>query len=102
VETTTSVKEISDDIPISFLLDQNYPNPFNPNTTIQFVLPYSGYVTLKIYNALGEEMTTLVTKNLSAGKHQVVWEAKGMVSGIYFYRLQAADFVQTRKLVFMR
>lgn len=85
-----------------YRLEQNYPNPFNPGATIQFSLPRSGYVTLKIYNALGEAMTTLVSKNLPAGKHHVLWEAKGMASGIYFYRLQAADFVETRKLVLLR
>jgi len=102
VKPTTVVKESTFEQPTSFYLKQNYPNPFNPSTTIQFALPRSGYVTLKIFNAPGEEMTTLVAKTLSAGKHQVVWEAKGMTSGIYFYRLQAADFVQTRKLVLAR
>jgi hypothetical protein len=102
VQSTTSVKASNRETQISFYLEQNYPNPFNPSTTIQFSLVRSGYVTLKIYNARGEEMTTLVAKNLSAGKHQVMWETKGLASGVYFYRLQAADFVQTRKLVLLR
>ncbi len=102
IESTTKVQEISAEIPTSFSLEQNYPNPFNPSTTIKFALPRPIYVTLKVYNTLGKEIATIVAENLSTGKQQVVWEAKGMASGIYFYRLQAADFVQTRKLVLVR
>lgn len=96
------VQEIFTEIPPSFSLEQNYPNPFNPSTTIQFALPRPIYVTLKVYNTLGKEIAILLAENLSAGKQEVVWEAKGMTSGIYFYRLQAADFVQTGKLVLVR
>ena len=98
----TTIKANSDHIPFAYTLEKNYPNPFNPSTTIQFFLPHSSHVTLKVYNTLGVEVATLVSDNLSAGKHQVVWEAKGIASGIYFYRLQTADFVQTRKLVLLR
>jgi S-formylglutathione hydrolase FrmB len=86
----------------SFMLYQNYPNPFNPSTSIAFALPKSGFVTLKIYNTLGEEVATLVSEKLPAGKHQRVWEAKGLASGVYVYRLEAGEFVQKRKLVLLR
>jgi len=99
---TTSVREIVRTAQISLSLEQNYPNPFNPVTTIEFSLPRSDYVMLKVYNTLGEEVAPLVKQNFAAGTHQVVWDAKGMPSGIYFYRLQAGDFVQTRKLVLVR
>jgi hypothetical protein len=89
-------------IPSAFALHQNFPNPFNPSTSIEFALPKSGFVTLKIYNTLGEEVATLVSEKLPAGKHQRVWEAKGLASGVYVYRLQAGDFEQTRKLILLR
>lgn len=102
-------------IPRAFALSQNYPNPFNPSTTIEFALPRSSFVTLKIYDLLGTEVATLVAEKLPAGKHQRVWEAKGLASGVYLYRLEAAlrqaqgpaissgrGFVQTRKLILLR
>jgi hypothetical protein len=90
------------DIPKTYALGQNYPNPFNPSTSIEFALPKPGFVTLKIYNTLGEEVATLVSEKLPAGKHQRVWEAQGLASGVYLYRLQAGEFVQTRKLILLR
>jgi parallel beta-helix repeat protein len=89
-------------IPKSYALDQNYPNPFNPSTTIEFALPKSGFVTLKIYDLLGNEVATLVSEKLPAGKHQRVWEAKGSASGVYLYRIEVGEFVQNRKLVLLR
>jgi hypothetical protein len=88
--------------PTSFFLAQNYPNPFNPGTTIEFSLPKPGLVTLKIYNALGEEISTLVAEKRTAGKHTIAWNAAGLPSGVYFYRLQGEGFVETRKLVLMK
>ena len=107
----------SDQIPTSYALAQNYPNPFNPGTKIEFALPRQSFVTLKVYNLFGEEVATLVEKNLSAGFHQVNWEAGELSSGVYFYRLQAGDpatgfpnksgqagqgFAETRKLVLVK
>ena len=88
--------------PKKFSLAQNYPNPFNPGTTIQFSLLSPGYVSLKIYNMLGEEVTTLVAEPLDSGIHKVEWNASGFASGIYLYRMQAGDFVATRKLLLLR
>ncbi len=97
-------------LPDKFALHQNYPNPFNPSTTIHFALPRQSFVTLKIYNLSGEEVATLVEKNLAAGFHQVNWAAGELSSGVYFYRLQASDpsagagqgFAETRKFVLVK
>jgi parallel beta-helix repeat protein len=89
-------------LPVSFVLCQNYPNPFNPSTMIQFSLPQAEFVTLKVFNMLGQEITTLVSKDLSAGTYKTEWNAQALPSGIYFYRLQTGTFCQTRKLVLLR
>ena len=89
--------------PVSgFVLHQSYPNPFNPITNIEFSIPKSEFVTLKIYNILGEEVATLVSEKLSAGKYQYEWDAGDMASGLYFYKLQTNNFSQTCKMVLMR
>ncbi len=89
-------------IPTHFALEQNYPNPFNPLTTLGFALPRSAFVTLKVFNTIGEEVATLIAEQLPAGRHQVQWNANGFVSGVYFYRLQTGDFVETKKLILLR
>jgi len=86
-------------IPEDLILEQNYPNPFNPATTIQFELPSARYTTLEIYNILGENVATLVASQLSAGKHQYVWNSGSLPSGLYFYRLVAGKTIQVRKMV---
>jgi hypothetical protein len=90
--------------PQSFELSQNYPNPFNPSTTIRFELPKTALVTLSVYNSLGQEVRRLVNAQKPAGYHTVVWngrdqQGKAAPSGIYHYRIQAGDFVATRKMV---
>jgi len=92
----------NDKIPESYSLEQNYPNPFNPVTTIEFSLSRSGFVILKIYNLLGEEVATLVSASLPSGSYQYEWDASGMASGVYLYRLKAGDYIQTKKMVLMR
>jgi len=82
-----------------FQLKQNYPNPFNPTTNIEFSIPQSSNVKLVIYNQLGQTVATLVNERLSAGGYSVDWDAKGLPSGVYFYRISAGDFTQTRKLL---
>jgi len=101
-QSTTSVGGIAGEIPTSFALEQNYPNPFNPSTIIEFSLPRSGYVVLKVYNVLGEEVATLVSEERSAGRHKVQWNASGFASGVYFYRLQVEGFTDAKKLVLIR
>jgi hypothetical protein len=88
--------------PSSFGLEQNYPNPFNPTTTIKFDLPKATEVSLKVFNVLGEEVTTLVSDRLSTGLYSYEWDASNLASGVYLYRLRAGDYVETRKMVLMR
>lgn len=89
-------------VPPNFQLLQNYPNPFNPGTKIEFVLRLPAFVTLKVYNILGEEITTLISEHLGPGSNSIQWNADGIPSGVYFYRLQAGLYNETRKLVLLR
>ncbi|HEV8538637.1 MAG TPA: glycosyl hydrolase family 18 protein [Bacteroidota bacterium] len=89
-------------LPESYNLDQNFPNPFNPSTTIRFDLPSPEHVSLKLYNLIGEEVATLIDEVRSAGSHSVVWNAGGMPSGQYFYRITAGSFTQTRKVTLLK
>ena len=92
----------SSEIPHEYALAQNYLNPFNPSTTIEFTLPQGGYVTLRVYNVLGEEVAALVAGEHAAGTFKATWDASGLPSGVYFYRLTAGEYVQTKKGVLMR
>jgi hypothetical protein len=89
-------------VPLTFLLRQNYPNPFNPSTTISFSLPLKSLVSLKVYDLLGREVTTIVSEEMSAGNYSRQWNANGMSSGVYFYRLQAGSSAEVKKLVLLR
>jgi len=93
--------------PQRFALEQNYPNPFNPNTVIRYQIPEMKKVTLKIYNILGQEIRTLVNTKQAAGVHSVVWDGKdqyghAVSTGVYLYRMQAGDFVMTKKMVLVK
>ena len=90
------------DIPERFSLSQNYPNPFNPTTTIEFSLPQSGFVTLKVYNILGEEVATLVSKELNEGKYKYEWNANSLASGVYLFRIKAGKFQAVKKMILMK
>ncbi len=90
------------DIPTDYFLAQNYPNPFNPSTLIQFGLPTSGYVTVKVVNMLGQDVETLVSEVMGAGVHTVTFAPGKLPSGMYLYRMQCGSFSETRKLVFVR
>lgn len=98
----TNVETNSEYIPIEFLLSQNFPNPFNPATTIRWQIPEAGFVTLKIYDVLGREVATIVNKELSAGKHETIINASRFKSGVYFYRLKAGEFIQTKKMILLK
>ena len=89
-------------VPNSYNLSQNFPNPFNPETVIEFALPAAGDVSLLIYNLRGEEVARLIEEKMPAGYHQFTWDASNMASGVYLYRLQAGDFVRTRKMVLLK
>src|ERR1035437_49583 len=90
-------------IPAKFSLEQNYPNPFNPSTKIRYDLPENSFVNLKVYNAIGKEVASLVNSVVPAGSHEVVFDASGLNSGVYFYTLKTGNnFVQTRKMILMK
>jgi hypothetical protein len=85
-----------------FILNQNYPNPFNSFTTISFLLPQSKFVELEIFDILGRKITVLVNGIKSAGKHKVEFNGNNLSSGIYFYRLKAGNFIETKKLILIK
>jgi hypothetical protein len=89
-------------LPNDLSLEQNYPNPFNPTTTIRFRLPRREHAVLKVFDVLGNEIATLVDGEITAGEHSVVFDAKDLPSGIYFYRLQASNLVQQRKMLVIK
>jgi len=97
----TSVDE-KQSVPKVFQLSQNYPNPFNPSTTIRYGLPQRAQVSLKVYNTLGQLVTTLVNVEQGAGYHEVKFDGSNLASGVYFYRLQAETYVETRKFLLLR
>jgi hypothetical protein len=88
--------------PIKFSLSQNYPNPFNPITNIEYRIANSEFVNLKVYNVLGQKVATLVNRKQQAGSYIVEWDASGIASGVYYYRLVAGEFVDTKKLVLLK
>ena len=106
VDVLTDVEEDSlpeeDPLPTAYALEQNYPNPFNPSTQIQFALPKASHVRLEVYNALGERIATLVDDTRQAGYYSEQFDATGLASGLYFYRLQAGDFLDTKKLLLLK
>ena len=100
--TLAGINQIGFEIPSSFSLHQNYPNPFNPITNIRFNLPKNGFVTLKVFDIIGREVTTLVNEKLCAGSYETEWDGSGYPSGVYFYRLQTESFIETKKMVLLK
>lgn len=98
----TGISASKPNVPAGFSLSQNYPNPFNPSTTISFSLPSKSYVTLKVFDILGREVASIVSEEMPAGSYSRQWNAANISSGIYYYRLQAGRFVETKKLVSLR
>ena len=88
--------------PTSFILYQNYPNPFNPSTTIRYTLPQRSPVRLTVFNSLGQDVVTLFQEEQESGYHEVPFDASRLASGVYLYRLQAGNLVQTRKLLLQK
>lgn len=97
----TGVKEISG-LPESYQLYQNYPNPFNPSTKINFNIEQAGFTKLTIYDILGREIARLVNENLSTGSYEVEWNAAGINSGVYFYKLESGNFLVTKKMMLLK
>jgi len=106
VNNITEAEEISEELPRTFLLMQNYPNPFNPSTVISYQLPVAGLVTLKIYDLLGREVATLINEEKAAGSYNVEFNPESRiqhpVSGVYFYRLQAGGYIETKKMLLLK
>ena len=98
----SSVRQISNEIPSSFSLKQNYPNPFNPVTKISYELPNSGPVTLKIYDALGNEIQTLVNESQISGSYETEWDASGFASGVYYCRLESRGNSLSRSMILVK
>lgn len=98
------ISSVKDEVgfPKSYSISQNYPNPFNPSTTIRFQLPNSSIVNLKVYDVLGNEIVTLVNEEKPVGEYEVEFNAAGLSSGIYFYKLNAGSFVETKKMILMK
>jgi len=89
-------------VPTEFKLYQNYPNPFNPSTIINYYIPELSIVSIKVFDVLGRELATLVNEEKPAGNYEVEFNATTLPSGVYFYRLQAGSFVETKKMVLMK
>jgi hypothetical protein len=100
--STVGLEPISGSIPVLYSLEQNYPNPFNPVTTIKFNIPKSGVVKLSVYDMMGREVTTLVNQELLAGRYSVDFNALSLASGVYFYKLQAGEFTDTKKMMLIK
>ncbi|NNG27096.1 MAG: T9SS type A sorting domain-containing protein, partial [Ignavibacteriaceae bacterium] len=100
-DPSTNVNSL-DNFPSDFNLFQNYPNPFNPTTTIKFSIPVEGFVSLNVFNALGEEVSTLVSESLNTGTYKYDWNAGNLPSGIYYYSLTADNFKATKKLILLK
>ena len=98
----TGIEDQIIELPNNFTLDQNYPNPFNPVTTIRFTLSTAANIELSVLNIRGQVVAEILDERRSAGEHSVVFDASGLPSGIYFYRLTTGQFSETRKMVVVR
>ena len=96
------IEPISSEIPKSYSLYQNFPNPFNPSTTIRFDISKESFVKITVFDETGREISTLVNENLRAGKYEIHWAASMHASGMYFYKLESAGFVETKKMVLIK
>jgi len=102
-ENLLSLEKITDsDLPKTFHLHQNYPNPFNPSTTIEFTLHKTDFIELLVYNILGKNVSTLVSNRLNCGNYAYKFDGGNLVSGVYYYRIEAGNFVETRKMVYLK
>ena len=90
------------EIPTTFSLSQNYPNPFNPGTVIEYGIPTAAPVELKVFDLLGRELCVLVNKKQQAGTYQIQFDGQNLPAGLYFYRLQAGEFCEIKKMVIVK
>jgi hypothetical protein len=89
-------------VPDRYDLSQNYPNPFNPTTKITYSVPVDGFVSISIFNILGEKVSTLVNANVKAGNYELTFDATGLASGMYIYRMEAGDFNSVKKMMILK
>ena len=97
-----SVEDDLTNLPLDLSLSQNYPNPFNPTTKITYTIPQSSFVMLKVYDVLGNEIATLINEEKPAGIYEVEFDGSDLTSGIYFYKLRASNFIETKKMVMLK
>ena len=102
VDQPIGIQEPNQPNPSHFTLYNNFPNPFNPTTTIEFSIPQTEFVTVKVYNIAGHEITTLINDELSIGNHSIQWNGSHQPSGVYFVKIESGGFVQTRKMVLLK
>jgi hypothetical protein len=102
LEKTIGIQMLSTEIPEGFSLSQNYPNPFNPSTKIKFALPNSSIVKLAVYDMLGREVSSLVNEQLQPGTYEYEFEASGLNSGVYFYKIESNNFTETKKMLLIK
>jgi len=102
VETSVTNLDETENLPNDFVLQQNFPNPFNPTTTISFSIPSSVFTSLKVYDILGNEKATLINEIKPAGSYEVVFDASGLSSGVYFYKLQSGKIVESKKMILLK
>jgi hypothetical protein len=100
--TAAGIEDENNGQPLNYRLEQNYPNPFNPETTFRYALAKAGEVQLEIYNTIGEKVDTVLKSKQAAGEHEVQWDAAHLAGGVYYYRLQTGDYVDTKKLILMK
>ncbi len=100
-EMITEIEDV-EQLPTEFLLSQNYPNPFNPTTSISYSIPEYSYITIKVFDILGNEIETLVNEEKPAGRYELTWNAVNYPSGIYFYKLQAGSFAEMKKMILLK
>ncbi len=98
----TGIEDEGDLLPATYWMGQNHPNPFNPITTLQFALPDRAHVVMKLYDASGREVRTLIDREMDPGYHRTVIEGSGLASGVYFCRMVAGKFIESRKLVLLK
>ena len=96
------IEDNSQMIPKGFSLGQNFPNPFNPTTQISYSIPQKSFVNLKVYDLLGKEISQLINEEKEAGIYEVNFDASNLSSGVYFYHIEAGDFIETKKMILLK
>ena len=102
IPTSVDDGKRTDTLPQQFLMEQNYPNPFNPTSTIRYIIPQKGFVKISVYDVLGREISVLVNEEKNPGQYEIIFDAKELSSGIYFYTIRAAGFTQSKKMILMK